>query len=49
MTVQEHLQITIGNLVMQLCQAQADNDKLKAELEEARKPAPATETPPAAE
>ncbi len=47
MTVQEHLQITIGNLVMQLCTAQAENDKLKAELEAAHKPAPTPE-PPAA-
>ncbi len=45
MTVQEHLQITIGNLVMQLCQAQAENDKLKAELAEAKKPAAPTEPP----
>lgn len=50
MTVQEHLQITIGNLVFQLCQSQAMVDQLKAELEEARKPvASAPSEPPPAE
>lgn len=46
MDVQGHLQMTLGNMIMQICQAHAEIDRLKSELEAARKPAAPPAEPP---